>query len=419
MKTLKPTIVSALLTFGLGAGAFLPAHGIPTDVEICVDFQTFFTDRGGDWWNDNDDRPARGIWLSVLEWSTAAEMFPTHYTDWVQGNGGCATVTMDTTESYLIYTESMAEVNGVEINSYDNLVTEDPATYIHYLVYSPTVGATLNLDLPANTQYGQLAVATWAFYRNNAGLFGSEALIEFYDDGCCNGGPEIQASSTSKFIIGHELGHGVGYRRDFQQNPSFDYTAAEDGCDGDNVATNQHGQISKEFQSGAAVEGWADFYAAWAWNRNSENDCVYDRHYSSDFDLDGTNATSNGQVSCEGIATNGIDPLFVTDSSLTGITARDWLEDAINAGLGTCSGTLANRGTQYDWLRFWWDLVTDENVPFGTLVDVYDRMDPRTFDADGSTISIVDDPFFRLVDACLAEGISSECAAQDNNGADH
>jgi len=417
MNMLERPFVPLLLALILGLGALVPAHAVPTSVDICIDFQTNFTDLGGDWWTTNDDRPARGIWLSVLEWSTANEMYPTHYTDWVPGNGGCATMVLDTVENYLIYTESRAEVNGVEINSYDDLLTPDPAIYIHDLVYSPTIGASLNYDLPATTQYGQLAVATWAFYRNNVGLSGSAALIEFFDDGCCNGGAEIQSSTTSKFIIGHELGHGVGYRRDFEANPSFDYTAAEDGCDGDNVATNQHGQASKEFQSGAAVEGFADFFAAWAWNKKSQNDCVYDRHYSTDFDLDGTNATSNGQVSCEGIPTNGLAGV-TTDFALSNITARDWLEDVINAGF--CFNPLTNRGTQYDWLRFWWDMVSpDEAIPVGTLVSVYDSMNPRIFDADGSTATTTDDPTERLSDACAIHGITTACNNQDNNGVDH
>ena len=413
MRPFAPVLLALLL----GSGTLVPAQAVITNVDICIDFQTNFTDLGGDWWFTNDDRPARGIWLSVLDWGTAAEMFPTHYTDWVYGNGGCATVALDTARTYLIYTESRAEVNGVEINSYDDTVTPDEAIYIHDLVYTPAVGDVLNFDLPADTQYGQLAVATWAFYRNNAGLAGGPALIEFFDDGCCNGGAEIQASTTSKFIIGHELGHGVGFRRDLETNPAFSYTANEDGCDGDNVATNKHGQVSKEFQSGAAVEGFADFYAAWAWNKKSQNDCVYDRHYSSDFDMDGTNATSNGQVSCEGIPTDGLAAV-TTDFVLSSITARDWLEDVINAGF--CTNPLTNRGTQYDWLRFWWDMVSpDEAIPFEDLVSTYDFMNPRIFDTNGSTATTSDDPVDRLVTACSLMGISTPCANQDNNGVDH
>jgi hypothetical protein len=183
------------------------------------------------------------------------------------------------------------------------------------------------------------------------------------------------------------------------------------------VAQNQHAQVSKEFQSAAAVEGWGDFYSAWIWNRNSENDCIYDRHYSSDFDMGGVTDTTNGQVSCEGIPTSGVDPAFVSDLSLPNITAHDWVSDVVNAGM--CAGPTTNRGTQYDWLRYFWDMVTDENVALDSLADVYDSMDPRSWDTNGSTATATDDPVSRLVNAVTALGLLNQHNNQAFNGVNH
>ena len=55
---------------------------------------------------------------------------------------------------------------------------------------------------------------------------------------------------------------------------------AEPGAD-------KRSQTTKEWQSSAALEGFADTISAYAWTLETESNCAYDRHYSSDFDLDG------------------------------------------------------------------------------------------------------------------------------------
>ena len=36
-----------------------------------------------------------------------------------------------------------------------------------------------------------------------------------------------------------------------------------------------------------------------------------------------------------------------------------------------CTGTLTGRGTEMDWLRFWWDFLTDRAVSFTTCAAIY------------------------------------------------
>ena len=217
-----------------------------------------------------------------------------------------------------------------------------------------------------------------------------------------------QSPCQRTVVIAHEIGHFVGYQNDETTGASFSYWAAEDGCDGDGKPQGKHGNVIKEYQSAAVVEGFADFFAAWLWNRKTEYDCDFERSYASDFDLNGSD--DSDVYSCEG------KPV----STLPGwVSSHDWLEDAIVQGAGSCSGTLSNRGTQYDWLRFFWDMLTDESVPPADIAGLYDEMDPKTFDATGSTPLGSDDPVQRLTTACAAMSLSSECAAQDYNGQDH
>lgn len=142
--------------------------------------------------------------------------------------------------------------------------------------------------------------------------------------------------------------------------PSLVTRSTDPNCDGDPGDTVGHSQLSKEYQSAAATEGFADFYSAWLWNRKTESDCVYDRHYDSDFDLDGNldNQFTNRWVNCEG------DPfLYDTVPGAAPFNMnRDWMESVMN-NTTVCNGISTNRSTQYDWLRYWWDMLTDEGIP--------------------------------------------------------
>lgn len=70
--------------------------------------------------------------------------------------------------------------------------------------------------------------------------------------------------------------------------------------------------------------------------------------------------------------------------------------------------------------------MTDEGVSFATAFDIYDSMDPNSFDDDGTETpsDLTDDPCAagstsRLPVACAAHGVGSECDRQRDNGQDH
>jgi hypothetical protein len=217
----------------------------------------------------------------------------------------------------------------------------------------------------------------------------------------------------SRSIIGHETGHGVYRRRDNNQTPNENQGSSTNDCDGDDEDglglgdDAGHSTTEKEWQSTAIKEGTADLYSSWAWNYTTEGDCVYDRHYGSDFDLSGGFESSNGIYNCEG-------------EQVSGLGARDWLEERIAASdaLG-CDGTSNHRSTQYDAQRYGWDMLTDEGVPIGEWVDIIDGMNMYSWAATNDIFSPSNNPINRLEASADAEGWGTAHDNQKNNGQDH
>lgn len=258
--------------------------------------------------------------------------------------------------------------------------------------YRPTGVATIDVVIPAQTASAQLAVGTLAMSFSNAGL-GASTPLTYDDSACCNGGAQdrVEAGTFSRSVIAHETGHGVYRRRDGQLTTTEDQSSALDGCDGENNGQTGHTNTTKEWYSSAIKEGLADFYAAWLWN-DATSDCDYDRHYGTDFDLNGVGFVD--QYSCENVPLTGLASY---------VSGDDWLEDLVNASdPAGCSGTLSHRSTQYDVLRYLWDLYTDQSVPFSAIVDIVDDADPHDWNATHDALNPNDDPEKRWADAALA-----------------
>jgi len=270
--------------------------------------------------------------------------------------------------------------------------------------------------------------------------------------------PGVHANNTWKFIIAHELGHTIVMERMGERTENNQF-APLDGCMGsyssgsnanpfdrsdpsgweNDDGTGGKGLLTKEYQSTAAREGWASFYSAWLWNFKTENDCFYQTHGIQDFDLDGDidnnylhasdpdtglynqADTYDGAYTCEGagIATVTEQPIPAGDTLESYIYAKDWLEDVINEG--KCSGTTENRGTQYDWQRFFWDMLTDQEVPIEDLADIYVDMCPTTWSTDDLSGSEGEDllPIERLRLSCIYHSHAYDWLQEKNNGQEH
>lgn len=382
---------------------------------VCVDIATAFMDNlEGDRWMLGGDVTARGVQLFVDAYANNV-FVANRFNGYVDPATGCVTVALSSLQDHKITAWSTASVNGVPI-----LVYTTPSLLFVYGWqfypgtvgggYRPTAAATVDVVIPAQTASAQLAVASLAMWLDSAGLDAGTPLT--YDDTqCCNGGYQdrIEAATFSRSIIAHETGHGVYRRRDGGLTPIEDQGSATDGCDGEYFGAGGHTNTTKEWYSTAIKEGMADFYSAWLWNEQ-DSTCEYDRQYGSDFDLDGVNPFVD-RYSCEGTPTTGL---------LTYVSSDDWLEDLVNANdLAGCSGTLSNRSTQYDVLRYAWDLYSDQSVPFSAIVDIVDAADPHSWNATTDPLNPADDPLARWEDAALANGYFVQHLDEAHNGMDH
>jgi hypothetical protein len=160
-----------------------------------------------------------------------------------------------------------------------------------------------------------------------------------------------------------------------------DYDAAPDGCPS-STPTVLHDFPYKEFNSGAAVEGFAHFYSAMAFNEDTSPgaDCEVQKHYDVDWDRSGVRGDTFADTdtfSCEG-GFDAWDPPPV-NQYVQQADNFDYLGDHCLA-----SGQSNNRGTTYDWMRMFWDLRTDEGVTPDVIFAIWAEADPDDWNATGN-----------------------------------
>ncbi len=232
--------------------------------------------------------------------------------------------------------------------------------------------------------------STWDSPDSHPDYFGSEVPgVKVYDGGSANYGKH-------KHKIAHELGHVVMWLRVGDDDVAKDNDAEEFGCMGSwqdeamNDPANNKGLITREYEAIAIWEGWADFFSAWLWNDDSEAGCEYKNNNFHDFDLDGdldnnyVLNTFDGVFSCEGA---GLDPDFSEplpmDPLEEYVTAKDWLQDMYDDA-SACpdeSGTYTTGyNTKYDYLRYFWDMASDQGVSIEKLGTVLVDMCPATWE---------------------------------------
>ena len=199
-----------------------------------------------------------------------------------------------------------------------------------------------------------------------------------------------------KFSIAHETGHVIMHLR-IGEGVARDSSAPEYGCAGSwydssmTIPANNKGLITREYEAMSIWEGWADFFAAWLFNNHSQSSCEYNANLLQDFDLDGdidndfTGTALDGSFSCEG---SGLSPDFSepvpTDPLATYVSYYDWLQDMYDnqssTGCPSTASTTIGVSTKYDWLRYFWDLASDQDVNIDQIGTVFVDMCPSTWD---------------------------------------
>jgi hypothetical protein len=263
----------------------------------------------------------------------------------------------------------------------------------------------------------------------------------------------VAVQSNYRFMIAHELGHVVVEKRMGARTeqpidlPEFPFCVASYGQDAGSqggwaVSDPQDPALvwdeeqeewklvaakasySTEGHGTAAREGWATFYAGWLFNTRQQSECIYTQRWAhTDFDLDGDCDTHHGgglegawSLEYGGIGSLseplGSDPVA---SWVTSSEGMDWLDKAEPTYCEEDDG-IAERGTEADWARFFWDMTTDQDVSPEVLADLYVDMCPSNWKNDATSGDFR--PRARLLLSAAEHGLSTAVSVEDDNGQD-
>lgn len=383
---------TAHVLFALALGCARPRAGSET---VCVQLETSYDDVGGsdDFYPDNDPRPARGVYLVVTDVDGA-----TVYADYTPSGGdeaGCAAgIDLSDAGPYSVQIQSRARIGENDIIVYKSTEERTPRSSSIQDI-DPGPGETVTLSWGPHRVWNVLSAAGWALHRRDAGLSGQ--TFAFYNEACPGGGNCYRSSEDAlyiaddqnRFAIAHEMGHKVAAASNGGKAAKFDYGADSTDCPWDRSG---HSITSEEYQSAAVNEGIASYYSAVVWNRDTEEDCWYKAAYKMDWDQDGV-GDSAAEFSCE----DG-SPFGVADVDFMGTYCLD-------------SGPTTNRGTQYDWIRFLWDLDTDQGLSTAQIFAIWDAADPQRWEPSGAG-SGPGFPAWELQDAAARLGFGAAWDAQ-------
>ena len=372
--TLRLMTSLVFLSFGLATVALANVS-----VRFCFILDTDYEDYvDGDYWTEGWNHAAYGIRTKVIDNNTDDAVFD----GWAGTTGLACTsyLSLNTNHTYAVKLWSKAkDDNDNIVHVFQSYSGENLYPKTVDASYTPTANATelytwelIGEEHPANI----LAAASFALREHPAGL--SRHNFFFYAHTLNDVGAYTDLDGTvyldqtckdNKTGSTHELGHVVQYLRNGSQTAVANY----DDMGYLNCTSIDHPHLinSREWQTAAATEGNAHFYAAITWNDNTESDCEY--RYDD----------------CQGGADYQVD----------------WLDQ--------CEGSLTNKGNEFDRLRFWWDLHRSSSVSVQTIYTIWDEANPHNWTA----------PYVykRLRDAAAANGITN--TVWDNwgsdNGVDH
>lgn len=256
------------------------------NAKICFLYGVDYDDATiGDRFIAGTDETAFGVYAEITNGGTPVW---SGYTVADGANAGCInTVTLDRSKYYQIkvyakaYLDDDNEVKVFHID--DNGTPSDPAddsdllhAQLVALVFKPSTGDAFSFDYDYLSTYDTsniLAATSKALDFRPGGI--SSHLFKYYTVGCeypddwesgsCNkpiGTFLDDNGRRSKYAIIHESGHEI--------TRTVSPSGHTDDCTYNGAG---HSVMGMEYQSCAAYEGFASFYAAAIWNYDTEDDC--------------------------------------------------------------------------------------------------------------------------------------------------
>jgi hypothetical protein len=246
-------------------------------------------------------------------------------------------------------------------------------------------GGYQGLAVPFNDEAIQVAAVTGFMQRRNLeiptelGIAAQEYFLLHTNKGCPdgNGGFENLVSCASspigiyygpssggwqepgawwKFLVAHEIGHAVqqyyvGFPTTFNYDEVIDQNHRRCRCDQVSTAT-QHCLNSQEGWTEGAAEGWAHSIADKTFNDNTEANATF--AYYKEFQ----NSDEDYDYSMPPQAKDGFG-----DPSNNFDLRWNWLK---------CSPTYVESGVEYDWMRFYYNISSQDSGRASTRVSTVD-----------------------------------------------
>lgn len=394
---------------------FPVAFGTTYNVRFCAEYDVSYDDAdpsfGDDFVTSNGTYPAAGAYIKVIRNSDSYVM-RYEATEEKGVNAGCfsSTLAVESTQQYSVKVKSIASIDGNTIHVYTDDSTWGVYSYGPSM-YTPLGGTKYTITTPTGAEEWNIAyAAAHSAMRESVGLAGEDFV--FFNDSYPGGGSachDYQAYISSlhtdnKYAISHEFGHCLAQIANGSTSSHADDTAFPDNCYTDADTGYGHEWNSKEYQSNAFWEGLAYYYAAVAYNDTSEANCTFVSYKRADWDLDSTvEGTPTFAVSCETYPATA--------------PSANYLENY-------CDEPFTNRGIEYDWLRFFWDLTTDQGLTPTEVFEIMDLANPDTWNSNGDGYDSYTDstpcsptpsyPTGRLRCAAYTMGYLTEWDAEDN-----
>lgn len=416
-----------------------PALATSYNVRFCMEWDVQFDDTDpspkDDYFNTNDPEPALGAYYEVK--TTGGIPVAAGYAAESGTQQGCTTeMTLNSSMAYDVKVFSKTNIGGNTVVLYDEDTTPALFSEVLWNDWSPTGSGTQKRDtVTLGGWVNIIGAASWALHRNDSGMTGKTYIIyavgEYdLDDNDipkppCTGGSGTgyatqndcgkiwigTSTSDERYIVAHEMGHRVARfaNGDMVANSNYfleppevpDSSPVVHYCDYEEAAAG-HAMVSAEYQSAAVNEGIAHAFAAFAFNNSSQLDCWFYYYKELDWDNDQTLDLSVGWVDCQG-ANQCTGSAGTCDS---GVADENYLED--QCYISATFPSYENRGTEYDWLRFFWDLSADEYVTYEQILDIWYEADPDAWNRDDAAGPSILDPAYRLRQAAIALSLDAQ-----------
>jgi hypothetical protein len=297
---MNKTLFAVLAVIIAWIAAPCPAHAIRS--QFCFYYEVDYDDAlGGDYWTNDDDRPARGMWVEIRRNSDGQVVFVGH-TDPETGCTG--TYKLSSSQEYTIDAYLRARIGTSNSNFVRVRPDEGDETNEYWVrlashfVPSPNHPDPYHFTYPDGVDHGNNAVylaaaAGFALHRQRAGVGGENLYMinhQCQGGACCHDNGRIfisPGSRDNKFTICHEIGHFVGWVRNGFADWQHNYILYWDPVCSGPVDAPRHDLFSMETNGAGVTEGWADFYAAAVWNDSSEDNCSFWTSRYLDYNRDG------------------------------------------------------------------------------------------------------------------------------------